>query len=378
LQKPGQGDPVHTPLATEPPPSALPPGAIIDRYEVLDLLGVGGMASVYRARHRQLDSFVALKVLVLDRPSVRRRVEREGKVQASLRHPNLVAVTDSLSTPGGTPVLVLEYVDGPPLDRLLRARRLPLCEVDLLVRGILRGVAHAHAAGVVHRDLKPANVLLARTEQGLVPKLTDFGIVKLCAGGDATRTLAGQLMGTPGYMAPEQFSDASGVDARADLWSLGVLMYELCTGRPPYGSDDPQAVFSRLVSGRMPDLGGLPERMAQAIRSALQFDPALRVPDAQTLLRTWCGGISDEQVAQSFGLPDPWSVETLAVAASLSPVRTISPSVSGSLEPPPPQEQATTWLLPPPERPWEVPLGVGLVLAVVAAGLGALAAVLAF
>jgi serine/threonine protein kinase len=359
--------------------SALSPGAVIDRYEVLDLLGVGGMASVYRARHRQLDSFVALKVLVLDRPSVRRRVEREGKVQAALRHPNLVAVTDCLPLPSGTPVLVLEYVDGPPLDRLLRARRLPLAEVDLLVRGILRGVAHAHEAGVVHRDLKPGNVLLAHTERGLIPKLTDFGIVKLSGpGADATRTLSGQLMGTPGYMAPEQFTDASQVDARADLWSLGVLMYELCTGRPPFGADDPQAVFSRLVSGQLPDLGGLPQRMAQAIASALQFDPALRVADAQTLLQTWCAAVPDDQVAHSFGLAQPWSVETLAMAASLSPVRTATPSGWGSLEPSRQPPEAPTWILPPsppaPERPWELALGAALIAAALAAGTGALLA----
>lgn len=314
----------QTKSASNELPGALLPGTMIDRYEVLGLLGVGGMASVYRARHRQLDSVVALKVLVVDRPSIRRRVEREGRVAASIHHPNLVAVTDYVTTRGGTPVLVLEYVGGPSLDRLLAARRLALPEVDSLVRSILRGIAHAHAHGVVHRDLKPANVLIAPTRDALVPKITDFGIVKLLAPGkDPTRTMTGQLMGTPGYMAPEQFSDASQVDVRADVWSLGVLMYELCTGQLPFGGDNPQEVFSRLLDGTYPGprtlMPRLPERMLRAIELALQHDRARRAPDVETLLAIWCDGVPDAQIGESFGVDAIWHPDTIAVARSLAP-----------------------------------------------------------
>ena len=371
------------------------PGTIIDRYEVLGMLGVGGMASVFLARHRQLESLVALKVLVIDRPSIRRRVEREGRVAARIRHPNLVSVTDLVSAPGGAPALVLEYVSGPSLDRLLAERKLSLSEVDLLVRGILCGVQHAHDSGVVHRDLKPANVMLAASGAALTPKLTDFGIVKLMApGDDPTRTMAGQLMGTPAYMAPEQFSDASTVDVRADVWSLGVILYELCTGRLPFGGDEPQHVFGRLTSGERIDPRALvpeiPERMARAIEAALQPDLARRAESVSALLEIWRGGTSDEEIARQGG----WDPETIEVAKRLSPRVEGSSSPDTTLEDPiavlptvlrkEEREQAGTVARPlPPYVPRSGLLervgvsGVLLALVVTAVGASALGAIIA-
>ena len=140
-------------------------GHTIDRYRIEALIGQGGMAAVYRARHAQLDSLHAVKVLFITAPQVRERLLREGKVQANLRHTNVVSVTDVLEVQGA-PALVMEYVDGPALDHWLLNNKPTLDEALFLFRGILRGVSAAHERGVIHRDLKPANILLA-VEGGL-------------------------------------------------------------------------------------------------------------------------------------------------------------------------------------------------------------------
>ncbi|HHO54471.1 MAG TPA: serine/threonine protein kinase [Deltaproteobacteria bacterium] len=308
----------------ERPPEELPPGTQIDRYEVLGLLGQGGIARVYRVRHRKLGTIHALKVLAIDRPSVQERAIQEGRVQAALRHPNVVAVTDII-THQGVPVLVLEYVAGPSLEQLLGAQRLPLDEVDPLVRGILDGVAHAHAQGVVHRDLKPGNILLEVVERTLVPRVTDFGIAKLLApSSHAIRTQAGTVMGTPAYMSPEQLIDSSKVDARADVWALGVLMYEMCTGRTPFDPGDAN-VHKQIATGRYLDprtwVPELPDRMVRAIHGALRPDRSERITDAAALLTVWSDG--ERRVHPELGAS--CSATTLATAYAHRPQLIRSP-----------------------------------------------------
>ena len=156
----------------------LAPGTIVDRYCVGRELGKGGIAVVYMAKHAQLDSLHALKVVSAPGRSVRERLLQEGKVQSTLRHPNLVSVTD-LVVYEGAPVLVMEFVRGPALSSFLANYRLTLVEADRIARGILEGMITAHRANVIHRDLKPANVLLAIQGQELVPKVADFGLVKI-------------------------------------------------------------------------------------------------------------------------------------------------------------------------------------------------------
>ncbi len=311
---------------------ALPRGALVDRYEVLGLLGMGGMARVYRVRHRQLGSLHALKVLALDRPGLRRRALQEGRLQATLRHPHVVAVTDIVTT-AGAPALVLEYVAGPSLDRLLQARSLRCEEVDALARGVLRGVAHAHAHQVVHRDLKPANILLELVDDTLVPRVTDFGLAKLLAllpsepGGMGT--IAGTTMGTPPYMAPEQALDASEVDARADVWALGVVLLEMLLLEP--------MTLDRWPPARLVELpGDVPARMRRAIEAALSPDPAQRPADAAALLDLWTDGQPDMGAGSA-----RCSAATLAAAFALRPqlrdvgARSVSTLGSGPAAPRP-------------------------------------------
>lgn len=222
------------------------------------------MAWVYRVRHATLHTRHALKILKDDSTQLRLRLEREGRLQARLVHPHLVPVTDLLVVEGH-PALLMPFVDGPDLGSVLRRQRPTHDVAGAIIRGILAGVGHAHAHGVVHRDLKPANVLLERVGDGFVPRVTDFGIARIF---DAQRhgaaatplTCSAQFLGTPAYASPEQFDGARDVDHRADVFSLGVMLYELYTGERPFVGE------------------GLIEVQA-AILGAEYLDPAVLVPD---------------------------------------------------------------------------------------------------
>ncbi|MCB9669562.1 MAG: serine/threonine protein kinase [Alphaproteobacteria bacterium] len=205
-------------------------GETVEKYVIEGELGQGGMARVYRVRHQTLGTHHALKVLTLASPGVRKRLLLEGRTQARLRHPNIVAVTDVLELPFGTG-LILEFINGPTLeDLVLRKRELPFEAIDeLAAAGVLEGVAYAHGEGLVHRDLKPANVLCQIVGGRLVPKVADFGLVKSVDGLSNTRS--GVAMGTPRYMSPEQIRDAKHVDERTDVFAMGVVLYFLITGR---------------------------------------------------------------------------------------------------------------------------------------------------
>ncbi len=274
----------------------LPAGTVADRYTVEARLGAGGMAVVYRVRHNVLGSSHAMKVLTVPMPTVRQRLIQEGRVQSSLVHPNIVPVTDVVAI-GDMPALVMEYVRGPSLDAYLSRSRPTLEQADDLARGILRGVGAAHRHGLIHRDLKPANILLAITDHGPVPKITDFGLVKILAGeqgGSLSQTRSGMRMGTPPYMAPEQIRDTKGVDARADIFSLGAVLYELLTGRRCFEGADILEVYMAICGGQYVDPRELvpdaPERMVEAIAGALQVDVSKRTANCEQLLAIWTGG----------------------------------------------------------------------------------------
>ena len=272
-------------------PQLLEPGTTIDRYRVQGVLGRGGMAMVYRVQHTHLRSVHALKVMTVPARLFEKRMMREGRAQSSLRHPNVVAVTDVVDV-AGSPGLVMEYVPGPSLDRLLSRHRLTPPQAAHLGRQILRGVSAAHRHGLIHRDLKPANILMDPQDDELVPKVADFGLAKLIDQPDGDlRTRSGVPMGTPAYMAPEQIRDASRVDARADVFAAGAVLYELCTGSRPFRGDDALAVFAAIAAGRFPaprELDPrLPDGMERVIREALSTDPELRPADATELLKRW-------------------------------------------------------------------------------------------
>jgi serine/threonine protein kinase len=259
-------------------------GAAVGVYRVLDRVGAGATAEVYRIKHQRLQSEYALKVIHPRGPSDVRRLENEGVVQSKLHHPNIVQVMDVIEVDGSLG-LVMEFVQGPDLATWLEGKKLPMAEAIDLFDGIVRGVQHAHDAGLVHRDLKPANVLLQRVREGIIPKVSDFGIAKIFGDVSPGQTIQGIAMGTPRYMAPEQFTDAASVDQRADMFSLGALLYELVTGESAFS---PSNLFEAHDSARQAAYRELPEDLPdavkQAIKGCLEPDREKRIADCQTLL----------------------------------------------------------------------------------------------
>jgi serine/threonine protein kinase len=274
-------------------------GRVIEgRYVVERTLASGGMATVHVVRHTGLDSLHALKILRLPSPDIRERLLLEGRLQARLKHPNLVAVTDTL-TIDGAPGLILELVEGPALDEWLADHRPSLDQAEAIFLGILAGVEHAHRHGVVHRDLKPANVLLAPHAGGFLPKVADFGIAKvvedvLGEGGGRSRTRTGVAMGTPAYMAPEQIEGAKSLGPAADVFALGCILYDLVVGKPAFDGPSLLSILTASREGFYDDpadvVPDLPPRFVRAIRGALAPEVEDRIPDCATLARVLTEG----------------------------------------------------------------------------------------
>ncbi len=234
------------------------------RYELTHLVARGGMAQVYRAMDRQLDRPVALKVLFpelsVDLTFVE-RFRREAQAAANLSHPNIVPVFD-WGEDDGTYFIVMEYVDGRALSAVLRdPTPLPARQIATIGAGVAAALAFAHRHGVVHRDVKPGNVLI--TPEGEV-KVTDFGIAR-AVNTEESLTQTGAVMGTAAYFSPEQ-AEGKGVDSRSDIYSLGVVLYEMSVGRPPFTGDSPVAVASKHVR----DTPVLPREANPAVPAALE------------------------------------------------------------------------------------------------------------
>jgi serine/threonine-protein kinase len=241
-------------------------GERIEKYEVLEVLGEGGMATVYKVRHEHLGSLHALKVLrseLVERRDIRDRFLDEGRIQAQMRHPNIVPVTDIVAAPG-IAGLVAQFVDGPSLAAYIEnaTERPSLDDVKDIFLGILAGLGYAHEQGVVHRDIKPGNILLARrrssgSSEALVtlytPMILDFGIAKVRGALDGTedrkRTRAGARMGTLEYMSPEQIHGEEDLDQRADIFALSATLYEFVAGRVPFASSSEYDTMRKIVEG---------------------------------------------------------------------------------------------------------------------------------
>ena len=269
-------------------------GDIIDRFTIEGVLGQGGMAVVYRVSHQTLGSQHALKVLTVGSKAITERMLQEGRVQASLRHPNVVAVHDVLDI-GGQPGLLMEYVDGPSLDGFLIENPHPDPELAFeLFMGTLAAVAHAHEHGLVHRDLKPGNILLQQVAGRWIPKVTDFGLAKLVEGDqNLSKTRSGVAMGTPSYMSPEQIRDAKSVDARGDVFALGCVLYELYTGEQAFYGEDILEIFNKVATGDYPAPREvnpeIPDRVVAAIEGALRIRKEDRIPNCAMMREVLLG-----------------------------------------------------------------------------------------
>ena len=269
-------------------------GFELDRqYELLSLLGAGGMGFVYLARQLKLGREVAVKMLYAERirdPANRERFHREARALASLDHPNVVRVHAFGEAHGTVPYLVMEHLRGHPLDVVIQ-RFGPLHPHHALDIGaqLADALAAAHRAGVVHRDLKPENVQLEREGGELRVRVLDFGLVLLSeAVEDQRLTRQGVVFGTPEYMAPEQIRLGE-ADARSDLYALGVLLYEMLTGRAPFRGDQPSATFAQHLTNPPPPLADddarttIPPQVEELVLSLLEKHPDDRPENAETI-----------------------------------------------------------------------------------------------
>ena len=272
---------------------ALPqPGQVVaGKYRLVRVLGEGGMGVVYEAEHTRLGQKVALKMLLPELVRVDdlvQRFDREARAASQLKSRHTARVMDVDVTEGGVPYMVLELLHGRDLDAELGARKaIPVGEAVDYVLQVCAAIDEAHALGIVHRDLKPSNVFLSDERGGRVAKVLDFGISKVSSEGDARLTAAEAVMGTAMYMAPEQVKSSRNVDARADIWSLGVVLYELLSGRAPFVGT-PTQVVAAIVSEDAPAIGTLvdvPAPIASAIERCLARDPAGRFGSVRELMR---------------------------------------------------------------------------------------------
>jgi eukaryotic-like serine/threonine-protein kinase len=305
-------------------------GKKLGRYDILEEIGRGGMAVVYRGFDPQLNRQVALKILhphLVTHHEARERFEREALSIARLRHPSIVEVYDYAGSANGDVYIVMELIEGITLRSLLESREgkpfLPETAA-LILRSIFSALQTAHEAGIVHRDVKPENILI--DSRGSV-RLTDFGIAYL--GGMGQMTTTGQILGSPAYMSPEHI-ESPVVDARSDIFSVGILLYEMTTGHPPFVGNNPHQIIKRVVEGYYdnpllvnPAIG---HDMAAIIVRCLHPNPDLRYPSAaeaitalEALLRHASVTDMEQTLQRCLNNPDDWEQQMtpLIIAATL-------------------------------------------------------------
>jgi len=255
------------------------------RYEVVKELGRGTMGVVYQAHDPQIDRMVALKVLRPDRVVSQDfvlRFLREAKAIGRISHPNIVTVYD-VGQDHGTIYIAMEFLEGRPLNEVIKGRTLPLEEAVQMCSEVAEALGYAHSKGITHRDIKPSNIILTPDRQ---TKLTDFGIARIEDPEAAQQTQAGDILGTPVYMAPEQVLGQK-ADGRTDLYALGVILYEMVVGKRPFGGGNIAAIFRSITHDPPEDpmkAGTFDHReLADLILKSLSKDPDLRFQSGQKM-----------------------------------------------------------------------------------------------
>jgi serine/threonine-protein kinase len=281
-------------MLSHPPPSA---GLVGGKYELLGLIGRGGMGSVWEARHVSLGSTVAIKFIEAEyaqSDEARKRFDNEARAAATLQSKHAIHIFDHGVTEDGRPYIVMERLRGEPLDkRIERLGRLPLADTARIIQQVCRALGRAHEVGIIHRDLKPENIFLVRApdDDDEIAKVLDFGIAKVRKetheAGVSTSTRTGAVLGTPYYMSPEQARGLRTVDHRADLWSLGVITYKCVTGALPFEGESLGDLLVKICTAPLPVPShvapGLPPSFDAWFHRALDRDPSRRFQSAQEL-----------------------------------------------------------------------------------------------
>jgi eukaryotic-like serine/threonine-protein kinase len=298
---------------------------IAGRYQVGEQIGTGGMGEVRAGHDVKLDRPVAIKLLRADlgeQPDIKARFESEARAAARITHPNVVGVFDTGEQDDGVPYIVMELLSGRSLADELEGGALEVQRVRRIALEILSALEESHHQGILHRDLKPANVLLAK--DGTV-KVADFGIAKMTEGMDIT--MAGTMIGTPSYLAPERVHGEPAT-AASDVYSVGVVLYELLTGRRPYEADTPLALLHAIQNEEPPPLAELrpdvdPD-LAAAVTKAMAKDPAMRYPDARSMLEDLGVEPASEVLDSTKVLEEP----AMATEVSASPRHEVTREIS--------------------------------------------------
>ncbi len=265
---------------------ALYEGQMLGSYQIIGQFGQGGMATVYKAYHAKLDRYVAIKVMhpaFKDGGSFLARFEREAQIVAKLTHPHIVPVYD-FAEHEGQPYLVMKFIEGRTLKRILAAGPPTLEQILAILTPIASALSYAHHQGVLHRDIKPSNIVLDKDD---VPYLADFGLARIAQAGESTMS-ADMILGTPQYISPEQARGEKNIDSRTDIYSLAVILYEMVVGRVPFNADTPYAVVHDhiytdlpLPSKLNPDI---PEAVERVLLKALAKNPSDRYTSAAEMI----------------------------------------------------------------------------------------------
>jgi len=312
-------------------------GDTFGKYRVVRIIGQGGMGAVYEAEHVRLGQRVAIKVLLprfLDKPEIVGRFEREARAASQIRGTNVARVIDVDVSESGTPYMVMEYLEGHDVSQELALRkRLPVDEAVDIVLQACAGMSEAHGLGIIHRDLKPSNLFVCTEGGARTVKILDFGISKITHETDSALTATETSMGTPLYMSPEQIRSAKHVDARADVWALGIILYELLTGRPPF-TGGATAVAAAIVADELTPLrtfrAELPAALERVVQRALEKQASARYADVGSLAMALLPFASE--AARGKVTSDSGQFPRITVGAGLAPSMDASPTVPAGSE----------------------------------------------
>jgi serine/threonine protein kinase len=301
---------------------------MVGPYRVTDQLGAGGMATVYKAYHARLDRYVALKVMhhsFREDLTFRARFEREAQIVAKLTHPNIVPVYD-FSDHENQPYLVLKYIEGKTLKAVMSQGALSRAEIGRIMSAIADALTYAHRQGVLHRDIKPSNIIL---DESGTPYLTDFGLARIAQAGESTMS-ADVMLGTPQYISPEQAKGLKDLDARTDVYSFGIVLYELVCGRVPFNADTPYATIHDHIYSPLPPPSQLNPQVSAAVENvllkALAKEPAERYGSTSELMQAFGDAERGGNAAQA--VKSQPSSRQASLPAAVQPAEQEKPKIS--------------------------------------------------